>query len=89
MGKKSDITPRKIAKVTALLQNSDLSQREIARRMQVSPQALSVIKRKLDFHGTASPRRTTQLGKGLQKLEFCGLESGKLILFYISTIFNN
>ena len=53
MGKKSDLSPRKKGQIRALMENTELSQREIARRLNVSQKSVSSIKRRLEFLGTA------------------------------------
>ena len=61
MGKQKDLTPRKISQVKALMENTNLSQREIARRLNISPATITVLKRRLQF-GSASPKRRGRCG---------------------------
>ena len=48
MGKTNDLTPRKKSAISSLLQNTDMSQREIARKMCISQASVSQIKKKLE-----------------------------------------
>ena len=46
MGKNSDLSPCKIGKIQVLLNDTVLKQREIARKIGVSTQTVSLIKKK-------------------------------------------
>ena len=48
MGKTNNLTPRKKFAISALLQNTDKSQRVIARKMCISQASMSQIKKKLE-----------------------------------------
>ena len=62
MGRNKDITPRKRAQIAALLQNSDMSVRQIGRTLSVSHSAVVRAKKRLEFQGTTSPRRKGRCG---------------------------
>ena len=47
MGKLSDLSPRKVGQINVLLTNSSLKQKEIAKKLGVSSQTVSVIKKKM------------------------------------------
>lgn len=63
MGKKSDLSPRKIGQIKVLLQHTTLSQSDIAKKVNISQPAVAQIKKKLEFQGTASPRRVGKCGR--------------------------
>ena len=63
MGKKADLTPRKLRQIKTLLENTELNQREIAHRARVSQTTISSIKKRLEFQGTASPKRVGVCGR--------------------------
>jgi len=44
MGKKSDLSPRKIGQIKVLLENSTLNQKEIAKKLNVSAATITVTK---------------------------------------------
>ena len=46
MGKKKDLSPRKVGQIKVLLQETSMKQREIAKKLHVSPQSVCVIKKK-------------------------------------------
>jgi Transposase. len=48
MGKTNDLTPRKKSTISALFQNTDMSQRKISRKMCISQASVSQIKKKLE-----------------------------------------
>ena len=48
MGKTSAFSPRKIGQIRVLLQHSDMRQKEIAQKFNLSPQSVSAIKKKLE-----------------------------------------
>ena len=48
MGKTRDFSPRKIGQIRVLLQHSDMRQKEVAQKFNVSPQSVSSIKKKLE-----------------------------------------
>ena len=63
MGKKSDLSPRKIGQIKVLLANSKLNQRQIARKLSIAQSSVSEVKRRLEFQGTGSPRRVGRCGR--------------------------
>lgn len=63
MGKKPDLTPRKVGQIRGLLENTTRNQRDISQRLKVSQTAVSLVKRRLDFQGTTSPRRKGRCGR--------------------------
>ena len=63
MGKTSDLTPRKIAEVKALVQAESFSNREISRRLRVSESSVRRIKKKIDFGNALSPKRKARCGR--------------------------
>jgi len=63
MGKKSDISPRKIGQIKVLLSESGLKQREIAKKLSVSTQTVSVIKRKFDNDVNIDAKRIGKCGR--------------------------
>ena len=48
MGKNSDLSPRKIGQIKVLLEDSELKQKEIARKLNISTQIVSLIKKKIE-----------------------------------------
>jgi transposase len=63
MGKKSDLSPRKIEKIESMLSYSNLKQREIAKIMGVSKQIISVIKKKISLGENTHPNRIGRCGR--------------------------
>ncbi|KAF8789493.1 hypothetical protein HNY73_007426 [Argiope bruennichi] len=68
MGKVRDLRPRKVGRISVLLQETPLKQKEIAKKLNVSTQTISNIKKKLENgHNLASnivekcgrPKKTT------------------------------
>lgn len=59
----SDLSPRKKGQIRALLENTTLSQREIARKLLVSQSVVSKIKTKINFGDSTSPRRRGRCGR--------------------------
>ena len=57
MGEISDLSPRKRGQISTLLQNTDLSQRDVALKINVPQTAVALVKKRLEIRGTASPRR--------------------------------
>lgn len=45
-GKKKDLSPRKLGQIKVLLQETSMTQKEIAKKLHVSPQSVCVIKKK-------------------------------------------
>ena len=63
MGKKADLTPRKIGQIKTLLENTQLNKMQIAKKANVSQSTIFTIKKRLDFQGTASPQRAGRCGR--------------------------
>jgi transposase len=63
MGKNSDLSPRKRGQIRVLLENTYLSQSEIARRVGVSQPVVSNIKQKMKQGGSGTPKRTGMCGR--------------------------
>ena len=63
MGKKSDSSPRKVGKIQVLLSETALKQQEIARKMGVSSQTVSVIKKKIDCNVDLTVKRVGKCGR--------------------------
>lgn len=63
MGKNSDLSPRKVGQIQVLLSNTPLKQREIARKLGVSTQTVSVIKKKIDSGVNLASKRVGKCGR--------------------------
>lgn len=63
MVKGKDLSPRKRGQIEVLLHNSSLKQNEIAAKMNVSPQVVSNIYKKIKNNQTLSPKRTGRCGR--------------------------
>ena len=63
MGKKKDLSPRKKGQICVLLEHSDLKQKEIAKKLNVSPQVVSATKQKLKFAKTIDTSRIGSCGR--------------------------
>ena len=46
MGKTKDLSPRKVGQVKVLLQEIGMKQKEIAKKLNISPQSVRLIKKK-------------------------------------------
>ncbi len=57
MGKNRDFSSRKIGQIEVLLNNSHLKQKEIAKKLNVSTQVISLIRNKLDKSENLSSKR--------------------------------
>ena len=72
MGKTNDLTPRNKSAISALLQNTDMSQRKIARKMCISQAFVSQIKKKLENGEELAANRKEKCGakrKTLQRVD--------------------
>lgn len=63
MGKNSDLSPRKVSQIQLLLSETALKQREIARKLGVSTQTVSVIKKKIDSNVDLAAKRDGKCGR--------------------------
>ena len=63
MGKTWDMSPRKVGQIRTLLENTELTQADIARKLNISQSAVSKVKKRVEYHGTASPRRRGKCGR--------------------------
>jgi DNA-directed RNA polymerase I, II, and III subunit RPABC1 len=63
MGKIKDLSPRKIGQIEVLLNNSELKQKDIAKKLSVSSQTVSNIKRKLDKGLSLDSARAGKCGR--------------------------
>lgn len=63
MGKKCDLSPRKLGQIQVLLSDTPLKQREIARKLGVSTQTISVIKKKIDSGVDLASKRVAKCGR--------------------------
>lgn len=63
MGKRSDLSPRKIGQVKVLLSDSALKQKEIAKKLNISCQSVSNIKKKMDKGINLDSTRTGRCGR--------------------------
>jgi transposase len=63
MGKRSDISPRKKGQIRVLLEETSLTQREIAKKLQVSPQLVNTISKSLGRGLSISPKRKGACGR--------------------------
>ena len=62
MGKKRDLSPRKIGQIELLISETQLKQRDIARKLRVSTQIVSVIKKKIDSGTELGSKRVGRCG---------------------------
>ena len=63
MGKISDFSPRKIGQIRVLLKHSDMRQKEIAQKFNVSPKSVNSIKKKLERGLSLQNGRIGKCGK--------------------------
>lgn len=63
IGKKYDLSSRKVGAICGLLKNTGLSQYEIAKRIGVSRSSVKNIKKKIDSGITLSPKRKEACGR--------------------------
>jgi transposase len=63
MGKRSDISPRKKGQIRVLLEETSLTQKEIAKKLKVSPQLVNIISKKLHNRQSISPKRKGSCGR--------------------------
>ena len=63
MGKKRDLSPRKIGQIELLISEIQLKQRDIARKFRVSTQIVSVIKKQIDSGTELGSKRVGRCGK--------------------------
>lgn len=63
MGKRADLTPRKKAKIEALLKNTDLSHKEIANNLNICRKSVYRIKKKLDYGASLEVKRKGRCGR--------------------------
>lgn len=63
MGKRSDISPRKKGQIRVLLEETSLTQREIAKKLHVSPQLVNTISKSLVRGLSISPKRKGACGR--------------------------
>lgn len=63
MPKTSDLSPRKKGQVHVSLENSDLSQSEIARRLEIHRSSVCRIKKKLEIGDTLNSKRVGRCGR--------------------------
>lgn len=63
MGKNKDLSPRKIGQINVLLDECTLNQKEIAKKLKVSPQSVSIIKRKKDKCQNLGSHRNGKCGR--------------------------
>ena len=63
MGKNCDLSPRKVGQIKVLLSENSLKQREIARKLRVSTQTISVIKKKIDNGVDLAAKRVAKCGR--------------------------
>src|SRR5688572_1082136 len=63
MGKRSDLSPRKRGQIRILLENTELTQSEIARKCGVSQRVVSSIKKKMAVGSTGTPKRKGRCGR--------------------------
>lgn len=63
MGKRSDLSPRKKGQIRVLLEETSLTQKDIAKKLMVSPQVVNVISKSLKSGLPLSPRRRGKCGR--------------------------
>ena len=63
MGKKSGFNTRKIGQIEVLLNQTQLKQREIAQKIRVSTQNVSVIKKKINSGTELDSKRVGRCGR--------------------------
>lgn len=63
MGKGKDLSPRKKGQIRVLLENSSLKQKEIAKKLDISVQTVSKIKKTLDSGGLLDSSRIGKCGR--------------------------
>lgn len=63
MGKVRDLSPRKIGQISVLLSETTLKQKEIAKKLKVSTQTVSNIKKKLEYGQSLASNRVGKCGR--------------------------
>jgi DNA-directed RNA polymerase I, II, and III subunit RPABC1 len=63
MGKKKDLSPRKIGQIHVLLENTTLKQKEIANKLHISKQTVSSVKKQLNFGKCKTNSRVGKCGR--------------------------
>lgn len=63
MGKTKDLSPRKVGQIKVLLKETCMKQKEIARKLKISPQSVSLIKKKEENHRDLGPKRKGNCGR--------------------------
>jgi len=63
MGKRSDLSPRKKGQIRVLLEETSLTQNDIAKKIMVSPQVVNVIAKSLKSGLSLSPKRSGKCGR--------------------------
>lgn len=63
MGKTKDLSPRKVGQVKVLLHETGLKQKEIAKKLNISPQSVSLIKKKEENHQDLVTKRKGNCGR--------------------------
>lgn len=63
MGKRSDLSPRKIGQIKVLISDSALKQKDIAKKLNISCQSVSNIKKKMDKGLNLDSSRTGKCGR--------------------------
>ena len=61
MGKRKDLSRRKKGQISVLLKHSDLKQKEIAKKLNISTQTVSAIRKKLEMGRNIHSSRTGKL----------------------------
>ena len=68
MGKRKDLSPRKKGQISVLLEVKGLKQKDIAKRLNVSTQSVSSVKKTLDLGRKIGVLRKGKCGKEKQHL---------------------
>lgn len=63
MGRRNDLSPRKIGQIKVLLTSTTFKQNEIAAKLLVSPQSVLRIKKKMVFEEELGPKRVGRCGR--------------------------
>ena len=63
MGKTKDLSPGKVGQVKVLLQKTGMKQKEIANKLNISPQSVSLIKKKEENHHDLVTKRKENCGR--------------------------
>ena len=61
MGKRKDLSPRKKGQISVLFKHSDLKQKEIAKKLNISTRIVSAIRKKLETERNIHSSRTGKL----------------------------